>query len=216
VQIEALPAGTDRVPHTVDPRTTAVLGIHWQHGIVRLDDPFGSVFGPVIAASGVLDRVDAVFRAARAAGSLVVHVNICNPPQIIVNTPIFHHASLTGGLACGSPEVQELEQFSDADDVSLDHHRASAFAGTSLAQLLEERGIDTVVLTGVATNVAVEGTAREAADRGYFVYVLEDCCVAGSEQRHTASIENMKVLTTGIATSASFLGVLTASATGTG
>ena len=42
------------------------------------------------------------------------------------------------------------------------------------------------VLTGVATHFAVEGTAREAVDRGYRVVVLEDCCGMGS--RHGAML----------------------------
>ena len=205
MQLDNLPAHDEVLLTEIEPHRTAVLAIHWQHGIVRPDDPFGSVFGPVIAGSGVLDRVEAVVRAARAAGALVVHVNICNRDEIVVNTPIFRHAAESGGLRCGSPEVREIEALSHPADLSLDHHRGSVFVDTPLAELLTERGIDTVVLTGVATNVAVENTARDAADRGFFAIVLADCCVAGSQERHDASVENLKVVTAGVVDSPVFL-----------
>jgi nicotinamidase-related amidase len=54
----------------------------------------------------------------------------------------------------------------------------SALAGTELDRLFRLRDINTLVLTGVATQFAVEGTAREAVDRGYRVLVLEDCCAS--------------------------------------
>jgi biuret amidohydrolase len=208
LRLEVLPKGTGELDHRLDPARTAILGIHWQAGFADPDDPFGAVFGKVIAATGVLDTVERVFRASRDAGALVVHVNICNPPDIIVNTAIYHHAQLTGGLACGSPPVAEIPRLADPADLSVDHHRCSAFADTDLDAELRGREIDTVVVTGLATNVAVEGTARDAADRGFFVYVLPDCCVAGTEGAHDASVANMKVLTTKVLPSAEYLAAL--------
>ena len=208
MKLENLPHHDEALLTTIEPHRTAVLAIHWQHGIVRPDDPFGSVFGPVIAKSGVLERVRAVVGAARAAGALVVHLNICNKDEIVATTPIFRHAAETGGLRCGSPEVRELDELSDPADLSFDHHRGSVFLDTPLQEVLTGRGIDTVVLTGVATNVAVENSARDAADRGFYAIVLEDCCVAGAQDRHDASIENLKVVTAGVVDSSVFLAAM--------
>jgi nicotinamidase-related amidase len=208
MKYDSLPAGSKELDREIDPKRLAVLGIHWQRGLVDADSPFGSVFAGAVAEAGVLDTVGEIFAAARTAGSLVVHVNICNPPVIIANTPVYKHAQETGALKCGSPEVHEVEELSHPNDVSLEHHRASSFAGTALAQILAARGIDTVALTGIATNVAVEGTAREAADRGLKTFVVADCCIAAAPDRHDASIENMKVLTTGVIGSAELLRAL--------
>lgn len=64
----------------------------------------------------------------------------------------------------------------------------SALAGTELDRLLRIKGVTTLALAGAATNWAVEGTAREASDRGYRVIVLEDCCAAMTDEEHESSI----------------------------
>jgi nicotinamidase-related amidase len=54
------------------------------------------------------------------------------------------------------------------DDVVVRKRRASAFAGTDLDLVLRARGVDRVVVTGVATSAMVAVTAYDAADRGYW------------------------------------------------
>jgi nicotinamidase-related amidase len=77
----------------------------------------------------------------------------------------------------------------------------SALAGTELDRLFRIRDVRTLVLSGVATHFAVEGTAREAVDRGYRVVVLEDCCASRERAVHEYSIErilrNLCEVTTG-------------------
>jgi biuret amidohydrolase len=65
----------------------------------------------------------------------------------------------------------------------------SALAGTELDRLLRLKDVNTLVLTGVATQFAVEGTAREAVDRGYRVLVLVDCCASPIREVHRFSID---------------------------
>jgi nicotinamidase-related amidase len=65
----------------------------------------------------------------------------------------------------------------------------SALAGTELDRLLRLRDVNTLVLAGVATHFAAEGTAREAVDRGYRVVVLEDCCASRVSAVHRHSID---------------------------
>jgi isochorismatase family protein len=67
----------------------------------------------------------------------------------------------------------------------------SALAGTELDRLFRLRDVNTLVLTGVATQFAVEGTAREAVDRGYRVVVLEDCCASRVKEVHQFSIDRI-------------------------
>ena len=64
----------------------------------------------------------------------------------------------------------------------------SAFYGSDLAALLATGGIVTLLLCGVATNFVVEGTAREAMDRGYNVVIVGDCCASGSQETHDAAL----------------------------
>ncbi|MBI4489264.1 MAG: cysteine hydrolase, partial [Deltaproteobacteria bacterium] len=83
--------------------------------------------------------------------------------------------------------------------------RISAFTGTPLELLLRSLGRTTLVLTGVATNFVIEGTARDACDAGYRVVVLEDCCAAASEEMHRFSVEKVLSLLATVTTSGEWI-----------
>jgi biuret amidohydrolase len=70
----------------------------------------------------------------------------------------------------------------------------SAFNSTPIDSILRSGGIEYLVFSGVSTNSCVEGTARDAADKGYKCVIAEDACGAASEELHRASINNFKRL----------------------
>jgi nicotinamidase-related amidase len=78
----------------------------------------------------------------------------------------------------------------------------SAFAGTPLDQIFRARGVGTVILGGLVTHYAVEGTARDAHDRGYRVIVLTDGCASATPSRHEASLANLAFLAEAVTTEA--------------
>jgi nicotinamidase-related amidase len=70
-------------------------------------------------------------------------------------------------------------------------HRYSAFVDTDLQLILRSKGITSVILTGVATNVCVESTARDAYMRDYYVTFVEDCSARYDQAKHDATLRNM-------------------------
>jgi len=66
----------------------------------------------------------------------------------------------------------------------------SAFHSSGFERVLRALGIDHLCFTGISTNSCVEGTARDAADRGYRCLVVEDACGAASRRLHDATCEN--------------------------
>lgn len=70
----------------------------------------------------------------------------------------------------------------------------SAFHSSGFERLLKSWGVEQLVLTGVSTNSCVEGTARDAADRGYRCLLVEDGCGAASPRLHDAACENFQRL----------------------
>jgi ureidoacrylate peracid hydrolase len=61
-----------------------------------------------------------------------------------------------------------------AEDIIVDKQRYGAFTGTDLEMILRTRGIDTVIVSGIATNICCETTAREAAQHDFRVVFLSD------------------------------------------
>lgn len=70
-------------------------------------------------------------------------------------------------------------------------HRYSAFQGTDLELILKSRGIKTLILTGVATGVCVESTARHGYMEDFYIVLATDCAAARSIEEHNAAISNI-------------------------
>src|SRR3990167_1980861 len=71
-------------------------------------------------------------------------------------------------------------------------HRYSAFINTDLHTVLNAKGIQSVLVTGVATNVCVETTARDAYMYDYYVTLVEDCAAAYDPKLQKNTLENIR------------------------
>jgi len=85
-------------------------------------------------------------------------------------------------------------------DLVVEKMRMSAWQDTNLESLLRGLDRDQVIVTGAWTNMSIEHTARSGADKGYFMFVPEDCCSTMNADWHNASInyalQNVSVVTT--------------------
>jgi ureidoacrylate peracid hydrolase len=78
------------------------------------------------------------------------------------------------------------------DETIVSKHHYSAFAGTPLDGILRKRNIQTLVITGVATNVCVDSTLRDGFFLGYYIVVLEDCVGSNSASGHKGTLETVR------------------------
>ena len=180
--------------NSIDPRTSALLILHWQNELVK---PGGLV---AAAFSGVLPNWNASEDAGCASGEqgegvLVVFVNASHRkgyPELPANP-----APLAAGLVktnafirgtWGAEVIDELRPL--GDEIEISNYATSAFIYNELDLILRNRGITTVVLAGLATNWVVESTARDAFNRGYSVWTLADCCNSPSREAHDYCVTN--------------------------
>ena len=77
------------------------------------------------------------------------------------------------------------------DEVVVIKHRYGAFEATDLDLVLRSRGIRSVIITGVATNVCCETTARQAFLKDYYVVFTSDCTATFSQAQHDATLVNI-------------------------
>ena len=77
------------------------------------------------------------------------------------------------------------------DELVIDKNSSGAFNGTAIDQLLRNMEIEVLVVTGVATDMCVETTSRDAADRGYSVIVVEDATATFMPAHHRAALSAM-------------------------
>ena len=80
-------------------------------------------------------------------------------------------------------------------------HRYSAFINTDLDLVLRSNRIRTLIITGTATNVCVESTAREGFMRDYNIVLVKDCVASGHIDLHNATLKNIELLFGSVAVS---------------
>jgi nicotinamidase-related amidase len=189
----------------IDPSKTIVLALHFERDVVAPEGPFGAIFNPMAVKHQVVEHTASVLEAARAGGATVAYARVVfgpGHPGLEPTTPLYAMVLEHNALVDGSPGAEIVDELAPQEgDTVIDHVGMSAFVGGELDRLIAERGIDTVVVSGVATNVIVEGTARDAANRGLSTYVLGDCCSAADDAAHDASIATLGLITNGITTS---------------
>ncbi|GAB2850588.1 cysteine hydrolase [Actinocorallia aurea] len=148
-----------------------------------------------IAERGVLATAEKVLAAARAAGTLVVHVRLAFDPSYRLRTnrlPRFAPYEANRAMLTDSPEAQIVKALAPIDgEPVIDKGCVDPFVGTPLREVLAAEGITEVVLGGVATNLVVESAARHASDSGLQVTVVEDMCASFRADFHAFSVENM-------------------------
>jgi len=188
----------------LDPAATAVLALHWQVNVVRPEGFFGGMLAVPVAASGVVDRARAFHEAARTAGVRLVFTRFTIPDDegaLVRNTGFMQAVGDAAEAfrpgAPGAAIVDDVGFEGGTDEVS-DNQRLSGLAGCKLADRLRTDGIDTLLVTGVATNLTVEQTARGATDLGFTTYVVSDCVTAAPDVVHEASLANLTLATAGV------------------
>jgi nicotinamidase-related amidase len=168
---------------TFDPRTTALVLIDLQAGILGL--PLAPRPGAEVLAAGT-----ALAARFRAAGAPVFPVRVGWSADFAdgltqpVDRPMARPA---GGLPAGWSDL--AEGVAAPGDVVITKRQWSAFYGTELDLQLRRRGIRTIVLAGIATNFGVESTGRNAWEHGYGVVFAEDAMTSMSAEMHGFAID---------------------------
>ncbi|HVZ51522.1 MAG TPA: isochorismatase family cysteine hydrolase [Pseudolabrys sp.] len=146
----------------------------------------------------------AVLDAARAAGMLVIHTREGHRPDLSDAPPakvergspskrIGDPGPMGRILIRGEPGHDIIpELYPIAGEPVIDKPGKGAFYQTDLQLMLQNAGIDTLIVCGVTTEVCVNTTVREANDRGYRCVVLSDCCGSYFPEFHEAGLKMIK------------------------
>ena len=118
--------------------------------------------------------------------------------------------------ADGEPSREEPDGFREPlpvldvqpSDLRVTRPAWSAFSGTGLDKVLRDRGVTRIVLTGVATSIGVESTAREAHDLGYEIVIASDAVTDLRAETHENSIQRIFPMLAQVATTAEILAAL--------
>jgi ureidoacrylate peracid hydrolase len=166
----------------VDPRHAAVVVIDMQNDFC---DP---VKTPMSVP--MLPRLKAFIAEARRAQVRVIFAQVLHDEATeseVWNERPNHPAVLGTPGAAFHPDFVPQK-----DDYVIKKTRYSACIRTNYEDDLRAMGVETLIMTGIATNVCVESTAREAYQRDFRVVIIEDCCASMSEDAHEAALNTFR------------------------
>jgi ureidoacrylate peracid hydrolase len=182
-------------PLALDRRKAAVLVIDMQNAFMDPQGSLGRMGVPMDRTRLPIPHVQRLLRAARAAAVPVVHLRFVLRPDLAdlgMLGRTFPPLRALGHCAEGSWDAAFFPGMEPAaGDHVLAKSRLSGFHGTGLDTLLRCLAIDTVVVAGVATNVCVESTVRDAFQRDYRVVVPRETTGSYTEAMEAASLEGM-------------------------
>ncbi|MDB5313521.1 MAG: nicotinamidase-like amidase [Gemmataceae bacterium] len=164
----------------LDPRSTALVLIDLQNGVVGM--PLAPRSGAEVVQAGrhLADR----FRQAGAPVVLVT-VDFAADGGDVLRQPV-DKPRLPGGRPAGWADL--VDGLARPGDLLVTKHQWGAFYGTALDLKLRRRGIRTIVLGGIATNMGVESTARQGWEHGYAVVVAEDATASRTADMHAFAV----------------------------
>ncbi|MDQ0425897.1 cysteine hydrolase family protein [Cellulomonas iranensis] len=181
------------------PGTAAVVVVDVQNDFC---DPAGACAqrgSDVAGAVAMVPRLERFLDAARAAGVLVVfiqttHDATTNSPAWLARRgdPVPGAPTPVATCATGTWGADFYRVAPQPGEPVVVKHRYSAFAGTNLDVVLRSAGVDSLLLTGVSTNVCVESTLRDGLFAEYRVTLVEDCAASFEAEAHAATVANVE------------------------
>lgn len=188
----------------LEPSRTALLIIDMQRDFLE-PGGFGETLGnDVSQLRPALGPCRAMLDDARARGILVIHTREGHRPDLTDAPPAkLERGKPSARIGDAGPMGRILVRGEPGHDIVaelypvpgepvIDKPGKGAFYQTDLELMLKNRGIDTLLVAGVTTEVCVNTTVREANDRGFRCVVLADCCGSYFPEFHAAGLAMIK------------------------
>ena len=189
----------DTLPDRIDPAHTAMLVVDVQNDFCAPGGYIDAVMGrDVSGCVPVAKAIGELLVAARGAGVRVIWVKAVYDHEYLSAPMLTKMREMDLGHAvCCAEESWGADWFAirpDDGEPEIVKHRYSAFVGTPLEAMLKRDGIRSLVITGVATNICIDSTLRDAFLRDYYVVVPAECVGSANRALHEATLRNVGFL----------------------
>lgn len=178
-----------------DPRYAALIVVDVQNDFVSLRGSAGKRGEDVGAAMAMIPNLTRLIDEGRKVGVTIVYIRTTHSEWTDTASWIYRTSQKSGLNTCR--EGTWGAEFYDGiaplpSERVVIKHRYSAFINTDLNTVLKARGIESILVCGVATNVCVETTARDGYMYDYYVTMIDDCSAAYDAKLHMGTLENIR------------------------
>ncbi|MGH9549162.1 MAG: cysteine hydrolase family protein, partial [Terriglobales bacterium] len=191
---------------SLNPDRTALLVIDMQRDFLRPEGYMAQAGLDIAPLITVIGPVGTVLAEARTAGLLIVHTREGHLSDLSDCAAYKLERSRRAGAEIGSKGplgrllvrgevghdfVDDLRPW--AGEIVIDKPGYGAFEHTALQQVLTTRGIETLIMTGITTEVCVSSTLRAAVDLGYRCITVGDACASSDQALHQSALAMIDV-----------------------
>jgi ureidoacrylate peracid hydrolase len=206
--------GTSHIFDKLDMRRTAHVIVDMQNGFM---EPSAPVEVPV--AREIVPAVNSISAAVRERGgqNIFLRMTIDEGSQSSWSNwfaYMFSGASRLRMAEAFAPDAHHWRLWPQLDftgnDIAVNKTRFGAFVpgASRLHEILQERGIDTLIITGTLTNCCCESTARDAMQMNYKIIFVADANAALTDAAHNATLDNMLMLFADVMTTQEVVGAV--------
>lgn len=178
----------------VDPKSSALIVVDVQNDFCHPEGAFAKKGVETKHMAAIAPALNRLIAGAKKAGAPVIYIKTEHSRW--TNSPAWLERSTekAGPPVCvrGTWGTDFFKVQPKDDDYIVIKHRYSAFQDTDLDCILRSLDIKTLIMTGVATNVCVESTARHGLMKNYKIVFVSDCAGTATIEEHEASLYNMK------------------------
>jgi ureidoacrylate peracid hydrolase len=188
--------GREHIFDDIDPAKTALVVVDMQNGFMVPE--LGHA--PCPMAHEIVPNINRLAQAVRGTGGTVIWIQTAYSDETLQSWSTLYGMMLPKGRERRkfslSPANKGYELFPDLKvdpaDAIVVKNRYSAFiqGSSNIEDVLRQRGLDTLLITGTVTNVCCESTARDAMMRNYKTIMLTDGNAANTDEDHNAALNN--------------------------
>jgi ureidoacrylate peracid hydrolase len=186
--------GREHIHDDLDPRKTALVVVDMQNAFMLPE--VAHSFCPM--APRIVPNINRLAQAVRETGGAVVWIKTTFTDETLTSWSSYYaisrpeqNARRAAALAAGSKGHALWSELDvRPDDLIVEKKRFSAFiqGSSDLAEVLRERGLDTILVTGAVTGVCCESTARDAMMCNFKTIMVTDANAAMTDEDHSASL----------------------------
>lgn len=184
--------GKDRA-FTIIGRAALIIS-ECQRGVIEPERAIFPGLASEVERRGIVPRIARLADCFRAATLPVIHATAAHRADFLdvkPNTLVDALVRKNRTMVAGTPDVAIVPELTPLpQDVVMERSSGMIpFLGTALDPILRRMNIETVVITGVSTNLAVSGSAFAASEMGYHVVIPEDCIAGADPDVHRTIVD---------------------------
>jgi len=183
--------GLARLKAKLNPDSTALIIIDMQKDFCCEGGSFSRRGFDIKPAQRLARRLNSFLLEARKVLKYIIHLKMMKIPELASPVVDEHYSRIKVERALDPALAEPYEVIPQPGDVIIPKYKYSGFVSTYLDQFLRSKNIDTLIITGIATNVCVESTARDGFMREYYIVIPSDLTEGTSNEAKKYSLLNL-------------------------